>query len=179
MVMTKKIFLLYLMKHLEYNKTNINKIKFLKRKEKYNMNNITITSSRISSNGFDKETCKISLDDLNRLTHLALSLKYTEEDKDISLSGTYFNALERFFRENNENDSIKELKEIYNNIKDDMIVKSLCIQNIELMIIKSNIENGESYYNYLDALEEFVKSVRSNEYQKMESEFDEFMPKIK
>ena len=62
------------------------------------MDEVMITSSRIKENGIDKELCKISLEDFNRLTNFALSLEINEEDNDFSLSTTYYNALARFFR---------------------------------------------------------------------------------
>ena len=140
------------------------------------MNEVTITSSRIKENGIDKELCKISLEDFNRLTNFALSLEPTEEDNDISMSTTYCNALERFFRE--KSTELSDLREIYNNIKDDMIVRMLFIENIELAFLITNIsDDKESYDRYIAKLEEFKKSIAGNEFQKRDHEFDSYMGK--
>ena len=140
------------------------------------MDEVTITSSRIKENGIDKELCKISLEDFNRLTNFALSLEPTEEDNDISMSTTYCNALERFFRE--KSTELSDLREIYNNIKDDMIVRMLFIENIELALLRTNIsDDKESYDRYIAKLEEFKKSIAGNEFQKQDHEFDSYMGK--
>ena len=139
------------------------------------MDEVMITSSRIKENGIDKKLCKISLEDFNRLTNFALSLETNEEDNDISLSTTYCNALERFFRENST--ELSDLREIYNNIKDDMIVRMLLIENIELLFLKNNISDKESQDRYDAKLEEFKKSIAGNEFQKQDHEFDSYMGK--
>lgn len=140
------------------------------------MEEIMITSSKIKEDGFDKEICKISMKDFDRLTNFALSLEINEEDNDFSLSTTYYNALARFFRENNV--ELSDLREIYNNIKDDMIVRMLFIENIELAFLRTNIsDDKESYDRYTAKLEEFKKSIAGNEFQKQDHEFDSYMGK--
>lgn len=143
------------------------------------MEDILITSSKKRENSFDNELCKISMNDLNRLAYFTLSLKPTEEDSDVSLATSYCNTLERYFRENSEDDNLNDLRDIYKNIKDDMIVKMLFVQNIELMILRSNINNTESYNEYVEALEEFAKSINGNEFQKKANDFDDSFQKVK
>ena len=60
-----------------------------------------------------------------------------------------------------------------------MIVKMLFVQNIELMILRSNINNTESYNEYVEALEEFAKSINGNEFQKKANDFDDSFQKVK
>ena len=136
-----------------------------------------ITSSKDDYN----EKCYVSVNDLNKLSLFALSLEPSSDDLDISLATTYCNTLERFFRENKENDSLVSLREIYEKIKDDMIVRLLFVQHIELMIIKFNINDLESYNKYIKALESFNKSINGNEFQKqmLFQEFDTSISKTK
>ncbi len=142
------------------------------------MENFTIPSTRKVEGSFENEPCEVTMEDFDRLAYLALSLNLTNEDMDISIETSYYKALKRFFKENN-NQSLNDLKEVFNNIKDDMITSMVFTQNIRLMIFRSNIKDAESYESYMREYDDFQKSLRGNKFQKQNPDINTFMSRLR